>query len=83
LFNPGFGKEKIISTFEKNNINHPYNLVVLGENDTIVFPESVIRFFKKHNEKNFDLYKIPGLGHRIDLNNFEKTTTAFYKKINT
>ena len=81
LFNPGFGKEKIINSFEKNNLNCPYKLIILGENDTIVLPQSVLNFINKMNEKNYDLFKIPKLGHRIDLNTFEKTVNDFYKKI--
>lgn len=81
LFNPGFGKEKIINSFEKKSLNYPYNFIILGENDTIVRPQSVLDFINKMNEKNYDIFKIPKLGHRIDLNTFEKTVNDFYKKI--
>ena len=81
LYNPGFGKEKIINLFEKNNLNYPYNFIILGKNDTIVRPQSVLDFIDEMNEKNYDLFKIPKLGHRIDLKTFKKTVNDFYKKI--
>ncbi len=82
LFNPAFGKENFINSFKKNNITDPYNLIVLGGKDEIVIPSSVISFIKKSNKKNYELNIIPKMGHRIDLKNFEKVITLFFKSIN-
>ena len=82
LFNPGFRKEEIINSFKKYNLNCPYNLIILGENDTVVRPQSVLDFIDEMNEKNYDILKISKLGHRIDLTTFEKTVCDFYQKIN-
>ena len=82
LFNPAFGKENFINPFKKDNITDAYNLIVLGGNDEIVIPKSVISFIKKTNKKNYELNIIPEMGHRIDLKNFEKVITLFFKNKN-
>lgn len=81
LFNPAFGKENFINPFHKNNITDPYNLIVLGGEDEIIIPKSVISFIKKSNKKNYELNIVPEMGHRIDLKNFKKVITLFFKKI--
>ena len=84
LFNPAIGMKTIEMKHEQHFGKCPKRLIVIGQKDNVVLPETTMRFLESHPSSNCDqrIALCNNLEHQIDLNTFKEFASCFFSFTN-
>ena len=83
LFNPAIGMKTIEMKHEQHFGNCPQRLVIIGQKDNVVLPETTLRFLDSHPSSNRTqrIVLCNNLEHQIDLSTFGEFVDYFFFKV--
>ena len=80
LFNPAIGLRSVELKINVIKRTCPKRLIVIGENDDVVIPQTSLSFLKEHKSDNCKqrIILCNDLAHQIDLVTFKEFVNLFY-----